>query len=159
MKRINGVHFRFLRRTIGIKASHSKVSNHVVWRQTNFTRRPSYLLSEFQKKIMRQVFRAGMSNSLHNVVFNTASRDRIVIRGRHRGHKRPYWLQTTTQRYYPLLWSQHSRRGSRGRFSIYSEINRDEQHRAGANALRALARTAIAKKEALTLDTGGPSCS
>ena len=126
MQKINGVYFRFLRRILGIKASYySRVSNHEVWRKANYPRRPSDRLSKLQYKMMSEVFNSPMEDPLHNVVFNAAYRDRIVIKGRHRGRKRPYWLETTAQMHFPTKWAQYSGRTHLGRFTVYAEINRD----------------------------------
>ena len=126
MKKINGVYFRFLRRIIGIKASYySRVSNHEVWRKANYPQRPSDRLANLQYKMMHAVFTSPMEDPLHNVVFNAAYRDRIVIKGRHRGRKRPYWLETTAQAHFPEKWARYSGRTNLGRFTVYVEINRD----------------------------------
>ena len=126
MKRINGVYFRFLRRIVGIKASYySRISNHVVWRKANYTQRPSDRLHNLQYKMLYQVFTSPLEDPIQNVVFSSAYRDRIVFKGRHRGRKRPYWLETTTQTHVPELCSKYSRCSNLGRFTIYAEINRD----------------------------------
>ena len=127
LHRIDGIHFGFLRRIVGIKASYYlRVSNHAVWRQANYPQRPSDRLRDL-------------------AVFSSAYRDRIVIKGRHRGRKRPYWVETTTQNFFPNRWTIHSRRSGLGKFTIYAEVNREpEKHRASANA-RSGARTTIAK--------------
>ena len=110
MKRIKGVYFKFLRRIVGIKASYySRISNHVVWRQAKYPQRPSDRLANLQYKMMHQVFTSPIEGPIHNLVFSSAQRDRIVMKGRHRGRKRPYWLETTTQHHFPELWSKYSR--------------------------------------------------
>ena len=126
MKKVNGVYFRFLRRIIGIKASYySRVSNHEVWRKANYPQRPSDRLSKLQYKMMYEVFSSPMEDPLHNVVFVAAYRDGIVIKGRHRGRNRPYWLETTAQMHFPDKWARYSGRTNLGRFTVYAEINRD----------------------------------
>ena len=130
MKRINGVYFKFLRRIVGIKALYySRVSNHVVWRQADYPQKPSDRLSNLQYKMMYTVFTSPLEDPIHNVLFSSAHRDRIVIKGRHRGRKRPYrleyWLEITTQAHFPELWSKHSRCSSLGKFTVYAEINSD----------------------------------
>ena len=94
------------------------------------------LLDKLQCKMLYQVFQSDMSDlyhvfqsdmsdPLHNVVFNSALKDGIVVKSRHRGRKCPYWLETTPQRMYPVSRSEHSRRGTLGRFTVYSDIHRD----------------------------------
>ena len=106
MHRINGVYFRFLKRIAGIKASYySRVSNHVVWREANYLQRPLDRLYNLQYKMMYRVFTSPIWKT-HYITwwFSSANRDRIVIKGRHKGRKRPYWLETTTQTFFPERW-------------------------------------------------------
>ena len=111
---------------MGIKASYySRISNHVVWRQVSYPQRPLDRLANLQYKMIYQVFTCPMEDPIHKVVFSSAHRYRIVIQGRHRGRKRPYWLETTTQAHFPELWSRYFRCSNLSRFTIYAEINID----------------------------------
>ena len=126
LKRIDAVYFRFLRRIVGIKASfYSRVSNNIVWSRANYPQRPSDRLNKLQYRMLSEVFQAPMDDPLHNVVFNSAYRDRIQIRGRHRGRRKPYWLETTTQSYFPHVWATHPRSGILGPNQVYSQVRRD----------------------------------
>ena len=137
LKRIDGVCFRFFRRIVGIKASYySRISNHVVWREAKYPQRPSDRLRNLQYKMMYRVFTASVEDPIHNVVFISTYGDRIVIKGRHRGRKRPYWLETTTQAFFPNKWIDHSRCSGLGRFTVYAEVNRDLR-RTGQAPMRA----------------------
>ena len=85
IKKIDAVYFRFLRRIVGIKASYySRISNHIVWRRTYYPQTPSDRLSKLQFTMLRDVFQAPMEDPLRNVVFSSAYRDRVQVRGRHR---------------------------------------------------------------------------
>ena len=138
--RIDAVYFRFLRRIVGIKASfYSRVSNHTVWRRAYYPQRPSDRLSKLQFKMLRDVFQAPMVDPLHNVVFSSAYRDKILVKGRRRGRSRAHWLETTTQSYYPHLWSTHPGSGILGPNIVYAQINRDLEA-AGQAPMRARQR-------------------
>ena len=79
LRRIDAQYYRFLRRAIGIKASYySRVSNEDVWAQAGRPQRPSELLYALQHKMLQEVFASSMDNPLHNVVFATAYKDRIL---------------------------------------------------------------------------------
>ena len=66
-----------------------------------------------------------MDDPIHNVVFCTGLRDRIHIKGRHKGRKKPYWLETTTRRFFPNAWSECCGSGILGRNTVYSKIRRE----------------------------------
>ena len=101
LDRIDAFFFRFLRRIVGIKASfYSRVSNNVVWRTANYSKRPSERMHKMQYKMLKEVFFADLDNPLHNVVFASAFRDRIRVTGRKRGRKKAYWVETTTLRFF-----------------------------------------------------------
>ena len=102
LDRIHAFFLRFLKRIVGIKASYySRVSNHVVWRTANYSKKPSERLHKMQYKMLKEVFFADIDNPLHNVVFASAFRDRIRVTGRKRGRKKAYWVETTTLRFLP----------------------------------------------------------
>ena len=126
IKKIDAVYYRFLRRIVGIKASfYSRVSNNDVWRRAQYPQRPSDRLSKLQFTMLKDVFQAPMEDPLHNVVFSSAYRDRIQVRGRHRGRRKAYWLETTTQVYFPHAHSPHPGSGILGPNLVYAQINRD----------------------------------
>ena len=89
LDRIDAFFLRFLRRIVGIKASYySRVSNHVVWRAANYSKKPSERLHKIQYKMLKEVFAADIDKPLHNVVFASTFRDRIRVSGRKRGRKK-----------------------------------------------------------------------
>ena len=105
LKRIDGFWFRFLRRIVGIKASfYSRVSNAEVYRKAGNPEKPSVTLQRFQFRTMVEVFKSPLTTPLHNVVFASAYKDRILNTGRRRGMQFPYWLEVITKRNYPQLW-------------------------------------------------------
>ena len=90
IKRIDAFYLKFLRRLVNIKASYySRISNHVVWKTAGYPIKPSYFLLNSQYKILSEVFHTDSSMPLHHVVFNSACRDRIIVKGRRRGWKKP----------------------------------------------------------------------
>ena len=140
LKRIDAVYFRFLRRILGIKASfYSRISNNTVWSRANYPQRPSDRLNKLQYRTFTEVFQAPLEDPLHHVVFNSAYRDRIQIRGRRRGRRKPYWLETTTQSYFPHVWAMHSSSGILGPNQVYSQVRRDLET-AGQAPMRARQR-------------------
>ena len=63
-KRVNGVYFRFPQRTIGIKASYYfGVSNHFIWRQAHYPKKPSDTSSKLQHKMMHTVFTSSIEGT------------------------------------------------------------------------------------------------
>ena len=139
--RIDAVYLRFLRRIVGIKAAYfSRVTNHEVWRRAGYPRKPSDFIYNQQYKMIDTVFNAPMKDPIHNVVFCTGLRDRIYLKGRHKGRRKPYWLETTTRRFFPHAWSECPGSGILGPHTVYATIKRElgsaEQapKRAGARA-------------------------
>ena len=124
--KVDAYYLRFLRRIVNIKASYySSVTNHVVWRTAQYPRKPSSFLHNSQTKLLEAVFTSNVSDPFHNVVFSPAFKDRIVVTGRRRGMKMPYWIETTTQRHYPNHWNQNPGKGILGPHVVYAFINRD----------------------------------
>ena len=124
-KHINALYLKFLRRIVNIKASYySRISNHVVWRTAGYPKKPFYCLLNSQYSILSEVFRTDSSKPLHHVVLNSAYRDRIIVKGRRRGRKKPYFIETTTKRYVSKIWSENPGRGIFGPHAVYSAINR-----------------------------------
>ena len=90
LQTINAQYYRFLRRAIGIKASYySRVSNESVWEQAGRPQCPSEFLHAVQHKMLQDVFAHNMDHPLHNVVFATGFKDRILSQGRRRGMQFP----------------------------------------------------------------------
>ena len=70
LQRIDGFHFRFLRRIIGIKASYcSRISNSTVYHNAGKPKLPSESIVQLQHKMLSEVFLADMQEPIHNVVF------------------------------------------------------------------------------------------
>ena len=93
---------------MGLKASHSsRVSNEDVWAQAGRPQCPSELLYALQHKMLQEVFASSMDDPLHNVVFASAYKDRILAQGRRRGMQFPYWIEVMQKRCYPNL-SDHN---------------------------------------------------
>ena len=108
LHRIDAYYFRFLRRIIGIKASfYSRVPNHSVWRQAGYPKLPSAQLNNLQRKMMDEVFFSHNTEPLHNVVFCSAYKDRILAQGRRRGMQFPYWIEVVSKKFYPEVWYDH----------------------------------------------------
>ena len=125
LKRIDAFYLRFLRRIVGIKASYySHITNHSVWRTAGYPRKPSDQLNQSQRKLLNQLFLANTEDPSHHVVFSSAFRDRIRVKGRRRGMQFPYWLETTTQRFYREHWTRNPGRGILGPHVVYAEINK-----------------------------------
>ena len=125
LKRVDAYYIRFLRRIVGIKASHySRIPNNEVWRRARYPKKPSEFLLRKQTKLLEQVFLASDHDPLKNVVFNTGYKDRIKTTGRRRGGKIPYWIEVTTQRHFKSEWDQHSGRSILGDNTVYAAISR-----------------------------------
>ena len=125
LKRVDAYYLRFLRRIVGIKASYySHITNHSVWRSAGYPRKPSDQLNQSQRKLLNQLFLANPEDPSHHVVFSSAFRDRIRVKGRRRGMQFPYWLETTTQRFYREHWTRNPGRGILGPHVVYAEINK-----------------------------------
>lgn len=109
LKRIDAFYYRFLRRAINIKASYySHIPNSDVYAQAGHPRKPSDYLKASQLKMLKEVYSLPQDSPIHNVVFCSAYRDRILTQGRRRGMQIPYWLESTTKRHYPELWTNHN---------------------------------------------------
>jgi len=79
LARIDAYYFRFLRRVVNIKASYfSRISNHIVWRTANYPTKPSSFLYNAQQKLIEAVYSTDLSEPLHNVVFTSVYKDRII---------------------------------------------------------------------------------
>ena len=124
--RVDAYYFRFLRRIVNIKASYySRSTNNVVWRTANYPRKPSSFIHNAQHKLLVALFHSTIDDPFHNVVFSSAYKDRIIVTGRRRGMKVPYWIEITTQRHYPNHWKQNPGKGILGPHQVYATINRD----------------------------------
>ena len=138
VNRIDAFYFKFLRRIVNIKVSYySRISNHVVWRTAGYPKKPSYFLLNSQYNILSEVLYTDSSLPLHHVVFNSAYRDRIIVKGRRRGRKKPYFIETTTKRYFSKIWSENPGRGIFGPHAVYSAINRHLKRTSGHAPKRA----------------------
>ena len=138
INRIDAYYLKFLRRIVNIEASfYSRISNHVVWGTARYPKKPSYFLLNAQYNIVSEVFHTDSSLPLHHVVFNSAYRDRIVDRGRRRGRKKPYFIETTSQRYFPRIWSESPGRGVFGPHAVHSAISRHLKRTSGHAPKRA----------------------
>ena len=132
INRIDAFYLKFLRRIVNIKASYySKFSNHVVWRTVGYPKKPSYFLLNSQYSILSEVFHTDSSKPLHHVVFNSAYRDRIIVKGRRRFRKKPYFIETAAKRYFSKTWSENPGRGIFGPHVVYSAINRHLKRTSG----------------------------
>ena len=82
-----------------------------------------------------------MDDPIHNVVFCTGLRDPIHIKGRHKGRRKPCWLETTTRRFFPNAGSECSGSCILGPNTIFlkSEESWDQRSRC--------ARTDVTKKK------------
>ena len=114
--RIDAYYYRFLRRSIGIKASYySRISNQTVWEQALKPHRPSERLHKAQHKVMKEVYDAPMEDPMHFVVFASCHKDRILYQGRRRSmqfltrYAIPCWIEVTARRYYPGLLDHNAR--------------------------------------------------
>ena len=104
LKKIDGQYYRFLRRSIGIKASfYSRVTNKDVWEQAGKPVPASELLNWNQYKTLIEVFQQDRTQPTHSSIFCSAFKDRIVAQGRRRGMQFPYWIDTTTRRHFPQI--------------------------------------------------------
>ena len=123
LHRIDGCWFRFLRRVVGIKASHySRVSNEEVYRVAGRPEKPSTMLKYQQYKMMVELFQADLTQPIHSVVFSSAFKDRIISQGRRRGMQFPYWLEVTTKRTHPELWKpDHTARNPQHKYVVISK--------------------------------------
>ena len=102
LARIDGQYYRFLRRAIGIKASYySRVTNQSVWEQAGQPELPSERLNYLQYKLTVQIYGSHCSDPMHNVVFASAFKDRILTTGRRRGMQFPYWIEVYSRRFFP----------------------------------------------------------
>ena len=102
LARIDGQYYRFLRRAIGIKASYySRVTNQSVWEQAGQPELPSERLNYLQYKLTVQIYGSHRSDPMHNVVFASAFKDRILTTGRRRGMQFPYWIEVYSRRFFP----------------------------------------------------------
>ena len=102
LARIDGQYYRFLRRAIGIKASYySRVTNQSVWEQAGQPELPSERLNYLQYKLIVQIYGSHRSDPMHNVVFASAFKDRILTTGRRRGMQFPYWIEVYSRRFFP----------------------------------------------------------
>ena len=137
LKRIDAFYFRFLRRIINIKASYySRITNNEVWWRAGYPKRPSEFITKAQFSMYQNVFAAPSEDPLHHVVFANAYKDRIQTEGRRRGMKFPYWIEVTTQRYFPQHWSANPGRGIFGPNVVYGRVNRDLKHFPDAAPMR-----------------------
>ena len=87
------------------------------------------------------------SKPLHHVVFNSAYRDRIIVKGRRRGRKKPHFIETTTKRYFSKIWSENPGRGIFGPHAVYSAITRHSKRTSGHAPKRARRQRARHKQK------------
>ena len=124
INRIDAYYLKFLRRIVNMKASfYSRISNHAAWRTAGSLNAPYNIVSE--------VFHTDSSLPLHRVVFNSAYSDRIVVKGRRRGRKMPYFIEATAQRYFKRIWSESPGRSIFGPHAVHSAINRHLKRTSG----------------------------
>ena len=122
---------------VGIKTSYnSHISNLEVYRRAGAPRKPSETFLTLRFKMLTQVYSASPTDPLHHVVFCTGYNDRIQARGRRRGGRMPFWIETTTHRFFEG-WANHSGRGLLGPNMIYAEISRSLKQPAVAAPMRA----------------------
>ena len=108
LDRIDAFYFRFLRRIIKIPASYiSRVTNHTVWAQANYPKKPSEFILKTEQKLILRTFQAPREDPMHNVLFASGFRDRVNLQGRRRGRPTPTWLQTIPKRRYQAV-SNHT---------------------------------------------------
>ena len=127
LKKIDGQYYRFLRRSIGIKASfYSRVTNRDVWEQAGKPVPASELLNWNQYKTLIEVFQQDRTQPTHSSIFCSAFKDRIVAQGRRRGMQFPYWIDTTTRRHFPQI-TDHTAlsRNPHERYRIIARLVRD----------------------------------
>ena len=98
---INGQYYRFL------AAYYSRIPNTEVWERAGRPHRAGDILNATQHKMLVEVYSHSMESPLHNVVFCSALKDRIMSQGRRRGKPIPYWLNTIVKRHHPNL-SDHT---------------------------------------------------
>ena len=127
LQQIDGYYFRFLRRIVGIKASfYSRTPNSEVYQIAGKPRLPSELLNSLQYKQVVEVFSAQITDPVHNVVFASALKDRITQTGKRRGRSIPYWLPTTTKRFFQSRWaSDHTARSPDAQYISISRAIRE----------------------------------
>ena len=58
--------------------------------------------------MMDEVFFAPYTDPLHNVVFCSSYKDRILAQGSGRGMQVPYWIEVGHKKFYPEMWHDHS---------------------------------------------------
>ena len=109
LHRIDGQYYRSLRRAIGIEASYySHISNQEVWTQASKPTLPSQTLSHRQYQLYIQVIQQPREDPTHNVIFGPAFKDRILLKGRRRGIKFPYWVEVYSNRFFPDIKPDHT---------------------------------------------------
>ena len=146
INRIDAYYLKFRRRLVDIRASfYSRISNHVVWRTAGYPNEPSYFRLSAQYNIVSEEFHTDSSLPLRHVVLNSAYRDRQKVKGRRRGRKKLYFIETTTQRYFPRIWSENPARGIFGPHAVYSAINKHLRRTSGHAPKRARRQRALAK--------------
>ena len=111
LKRLNGFYFGYLRRVIGIKAAYfSRITNHTVWYQAGYPRRPSDMLFKLERRCMNRVYQTAPHEPVYSVVFQEPFKDRIKLQGRRRGRQIAYWAETTAKRHFKEIFD-HSASG------------------------------------------------
>ena len=142
LHKVDAAYYRLLRRCIGIKASYySRISNLEVWKQAGEPTPPSKTLNAKQKDFLGTVFAAKPTDPIHNIVFCSAFKDRIISQGRRRGRKCPYWLEVVTSRHYPNIWNHHNALfGVHFKYVTLSRLLRGAPEKAPKRAHRSCAR-------------------
>ena len=142
LHKVDAAYYRLLRRCIGIKASYySRISNLEVWKQAGEPTPPSKTLNAKQKDFLGAVFAAKPTDPIHNIVFCSAFKDRIISQGRRRGRKCPYWLEVVTSRHYPNIWNHHNALfGVHFKYVTLSRLLRGAPEKAPKRAHRSCAR-------------------
>jgi len=104
LHRLDAHYIRFLRRIVGVKASYySHVTNQAVYNKAKHPKLPSDIIAELQFKMLQEVYSTPQESPLHNVVFSSANKDRILYQGRRRGMPFPYWIDHVTRTHFPGL--------------------------------------------------------
>ena len=127
LKKIDGQYYRFLRRSIGIKASfYSRVTNREVWEQAGKPVPASELFNWNQYKTLIEVFQQDRTQPTHSSILCSSYKDRIVAQGRRRGMQFPHWIDTTTRRHFPQI-TDHTAlsRNPHERYRVIARLVRD----------------------------------
>ena len=96
---------------IGIKAAYySRITNHTVWYQAGYPKRPSDFLHKLELKCMSKVYQTAPHEPVYSVVFQEPFKDRTKLQGRRRGRQIAHWVETTAKRHFGDIYD-HSASG------------------------------------------------